>query len=140
MDIIKQKEEIECAVCHTDIEEGEEMTELICGHTYHYECILLTYKHRLDTKYYGNQVRKCPYCRNNGGYLELKKNTIPLKEVHKEYIKFIDYLLNDNRDKYIDYLNKDKCLAILKTGKNKGEQCSFKPVNNNFCKRHKKVY
>ena len=134
-----ESEENNCAICHTEIEENDEVEQLKCGHKYHYECIFITYKFN-KCKYKGSKLRKCPYCREDGGYLSLKNNIVPVKDIHEEYIKFVQYLVEDNRDEYMKFLNKDKCFAILKTGKNKNDQCSFKPVENNFCKKHKKAY
>ena len=128
-----------CAICHSELNDNEEIETLKCGHRFHYDCIFITYKFNCS-KYRGHKIRKCPYCRDNGGYLSLKNNLVPIKDIHEEYNIFIKYLQEDNIDEYMKFLNKDKCLAILKTGKNKNEQCSSKTLNNNFCKRHKKIY
>jgi len=128
-----------CPICHTELNDDEKIETLKCGHKFHYECIFITYKFN-SSKYKGNKLRKCPYCRDNGGYLSLQNNLVPIKDIHEEYNIFIKYLQEDNIDEYMKFLNKDKCLAILKTGKNKNEQCSSKTLNNNFCKRHKKIY
>ena len=137
-----ETEEILCNICHTDFEPTDDMVKLQCGHEFHYECIYITYKNNIDKNKYNKKIRICPYCRKYGGYLELKKGVIPVKDIHTEYNEFIYYIVHDIKEKYIHYLDQSKCLAILKTGKNQGQQCSLNQSkdNNNFCKRHKKVY
>lgn len=46
-----------CMVCNEDIIPGETSFTLTCGHTFHTECILLSF---IKTK-----VRTCPLCREN---------------------------------------------------------------------------
>lgn len=68
--------EICCLICgdilsnnYTDINTPEiNMSEvkLKCGHCFHYSCIYSSYK-------YSNN-KKCPYCRQDGGNLYIKKN------------------------------------------------------------------
>jgi len=128
-----------CSICHIDFEKDEKnLAKLRCGHIYHYECIFITYKNNKNSTR-SKSIRVCPYCRKNGGYLKLEKANIPIKNIHEEYNIFMNYLMDNNRDKYIEYLDKNKCYAILKTGINKGLQCNSKPINNNFCKRHNKI-
>ena len=81
--------------------------KLKCNHEFHYKCIEHSYR------FAGNKL--CPYCRQYGGHL-LKKNII----INNKPIE----------------INPCKCHAILKTGKNKGQQCNYKISKNNFCKRH----
>ena len=136
-----ETEETLCNICHTDFEPNDDLVKLKCGHVFHYECIYITYKNNIDKSKYNKKIRICPYCRNYGGYLELKKNVIPIKDIHKEYNEFIHHIIHDNKEKYIHFLDQSKCLAILKTGKNQGQQCGLNPSNETtFCKRHKKVY
>ena len=133
----KRISEMECKICYTPININEEdFCKLACGHEFHYECIFLTYKNNLNKK---KPIRICPYCRKDGGYLDHKDKLLPVKGIHRDYNLFIDYLKNGERDKYIQFLNKDKCLAFLKTGPNKGMQCSFKACQGDFCKRHKTI-
>ena len=115
-----------CNICHTDLDPLDDLVKLQCGHTFHYECIYITYKNNIDKSKYNTKIRVCPYCRNYGGYLELKQNIIPIKDIHKEYNEFIHYIIHDKKDKYISFLDQSKCLAILKTGKNQGQQCCLK--------------
>jgi len=136
-----ETEDILCNICHTDLEPEDDLVKLQCGHVFHYECIYITYKNNIDKSKYNKRIRICPYCRDNGGYLELKKGVIPVRHIHKEYNEFIHYIVHDIKEKYIQFLDTSKCLAILKTGKNQGQQCCLKPTQEkSFCKRHKKVY
>ena len=78
-----------CSICYDniDIKKNEDITILKCGHKFHYNCILLTYK---NTK----SRRECPYCRGDGGYLLLKPGIIPMNHIHKEYKEYN----NGNKD------------------------------------------
>lgn len=128
-----------CNICYTEIRDNEIISKLKCGHIFHNECIFYTYKNNMENKY-NDGIRRCPYCRKDGGFLKLNSNMIPIAGIHEDYNRFINYILEGNRDKYIDFLNKDKCLAILKSGDNKGLQCKFNPSNgSDFCKKHKKI-
>merc|ERR1711991_80023 len=82
---------------------------------------MMTFKNA-SKRHNGSKIRRCPFCRCSGGYLPLEKNTLPIKNINKEYelIKFHAY--HDNYDeiykiaKENDFLNKDKCQALIKTG------------------------
>ena len=132
-----------CPICHDELDDDIQI--LNCGHKFHYECIKLSY---INSAIQNTSIRCCPYCRSYGGYLELKKNSIPLKNLHQEYNLFIKNAKNNNTEYLFDYLDKDKCLYILTSGPNKGLQCKCKPVKNNiqsnikysdnYCKTHLK--
>ena len=77
-------------------------------------------------------------CRSYGGYLVVD-NTLPIKGIHENYNLFIDYIKNNDL-KYKTFFNKDKCFAILKSGENKGKQCSSKHKKNScFCGKHTSI-
>jgi hypothetical protein len=123
-----------CSICHTDFEESDEtIFKLSCGHKFHLECIFITYKNNLDKKKY---IRQCPYCRNYGGYLKLERNMIPIKHIHEEYNVFQEYITNNDTENFMKFLNSKKCISILKSGKNKGQQCSNNPSQDKYCKKH----
>jgi hypothetical protein len=61
----------------------------------------------------------------------LKKGLPPLKNIPKLSILINKSESNDNAN-----TNNECCIAILKTGKNKGTMCSKKVFENGFCKRH----
>ena len=44
----KPGEKFECFVCYDIIDENEQGVRLKCGHTYHYDCILLSYQMKTD--------------------------------------------------------------------------------------------
>lgn len=93
---------------------------LKCGHKFHYDCILTSF---LNKKIKNKLVRKCPYCRQDSGYLPLKDGTKPVKHIHKIKKKI-------NKTK--------KCIAINKTGKRKGLSCLHCALNNSlYCGLHK---
>ena len=109
-----------CLICYDKLDEN--VSILKCNHKYHYKCIQMTYK---NTK-----KRNCPYCRSDGGFLELPKGTIPLYGIHKEYINY-------KKNNYDIVLIENKCKYILVKGKNKGCQCSFNSkTEEGYCMRH----
>jgi hypothetical protein len=102
--------------------------QLECGHQFHYNCILTSFKSILKISN-SKKVRHCPFCRSNGGYLPLELKTFPIKNIHKEY-KLIQQYIDENRlDKVYaiakenNFISEDKCQAVLTTGLNKGMQC-----------------
>ena len=128
-----------CPICFDKLEENEDKVKLTCGHCFHYDCILLVYKNNVQQKKYN--VRKCPYCRSNGGYLKYKVGGLPIANIHREYDELKKNLEKGNFNMIEKYLIKDKCHAILKSGINKGNQCSRnKCEGKNFCKTHLKIY
>ena len=136
----QQEEYPECSVCcdPLDPEKGE-VIKLTCGHVYHYNCILHSYKAALNMNRY-NSKRECPYCRCKGEYLELKPGVVPMRGIHKEY-----NLLRGRQIK-IDFLRElyflpNKCQCLLVSGANKYQQCSRKPnsdssSDNPMCSIH----
>ena len=121
----------ECPICFNDIK-PENKVKLKCGHCFNYDCILLTYQNeiRKASRYYKGKKRICPYCRGDGGYLPLKPGMLPIQYIHKEYTEFA------KTENVSQFLIPNKCQAILKTGKNKGQQCKCDIEKNGFCKRH----
>ena len=89
-----------CLICHEVLDNTK--VKLLCGHIFHYECILLSYKSKIPK--YSNSIRiderKCPYCRKDGGYLEIIDTNIPLNGIHKEYDIFIKAMRDNNKDIY----------------------------------------
>ena len=129
---------MDCPICYEKLDETK--IKLKCGHHYHYKCILTAYKAMQDNN--TRNVRVCPYCRLDGGYLELKKNTYPIKGIHHEYYAIEKYIILNDFDKVKeltkDYLDPKKCNAIIKTGINKGYQCKMKIKNDDtYCYHHK---
>ena len=124
-----------CPICYENLESN--ICTLLCGHKYHKNCIFMSYKLETHNARSGAPQRKCPYCRKNGGYLELEKSTIPIKDIHKEYYEFRQCLENKDTEQLKMYLNNSKCFAIIKSGINKGSQCGSKHKKDTlYCKKH----
>ena len=79
----------ECTICGDNLNNGDPLHELDCGHQYHIDCITEWFGNleKLNKTTYKNykQVRECPYCRKSGGWLPLQEGCKPIKGVHKEY-------------------------------------------------------
>ena len=130
----KQKE-LECPIC-CDIIDKDDLWKLECDHIYHYNCILNSIKNSFNKS--SKKCRECPYCREYGGYLELKPGIIPIKNVHLEYDEIRGKALSSAALE--KYLIKNKCMSILQSGKNKGMQCLKCPLEKEkYCKRHSKL-
>ena len=70
----------ECFICYEEITELDaNISTLLCGHKFHYDCIVESYQHS-DI----NNIRRCPYCRKNGGWLKQPLNSIFIEGVHKD--------------------------------------------------------
>ena len=127
---------MECPIRYDVIEENDK-TILKCSHTFHYDCIMKEYKNQLQNR--NTKLRICPYCRGYGGYLKMKSQCVPVKHLTEHYNIFYDHLKNNEYDEIKDYFDNSRCFFILKTGKNKGNQCSRKKKHNYlFCGIHAK--
>ena len=100
-----------CLICYDKLDNN--VSILKCNHKFHYECIHMTYKN--------SKKKKCPYCRSDGGFLELPKGTIPEYSIHKEYSSYrnnnFKIELIENRCKYIlikEKTNKNNVLLIVR--------------------------
>lgn len=130
----------ECAICYEKLDDSA--IKLKCGHTFHYNCIFNSYKMAtIKNKNNIKLFRKCPYCRNNGGFLPLSKNIYPYKNIHIEYYEVEQLLFRNDFEKLKEvvdkYIDKTKCNAILKSGSDKGYQCKKNKKNgNDYCHLH----
>ena len=134
-------DENNCPICY-DTMETDTIT-LVCGHTFHYTCILETYKSKYTKNKNTRWVRYCPYCRQYGGYLPLRNNIFPLKRIHQEFNELEKYLdMNDYatlKDVSKKYMDPTKCQTILKSGVNRGYQCKKKhSKDSEYCCIHSK--
>ena len=86
------------------------IVKLLCGHCFYFENILNSYK--ITNKHGQNfmKLRLCPYCLRKGGYLPRLTS---------------ERLVNI----YLDKMTVPKCSALLKSGKNKGMDCSCNVKN-----------
>jgi len=132
-----ENSENDCPICYDTLDTND--ITIKCGHKFHYNCILNTFKSDVSKNI--RHIRKCPYCRNDSGYLPLIENTYPFKGIHVEYFEIQLYLLRNDFDKIKEitskYIDKTKCNSILKTGLNKGYQCKKnKKKDLDFCHLH----
>lgn len=129
-----------CPICHDTLDDQSQsendIVKLQCNHKYHYDCIFIVYKNSITTNKF-KLIRNCPYCREDGGFLPLKLGMLPIKFIHNEYNDLKEYNKTGDKNLIKKYLIEGKCSAILKTGINKGMQCSKKKNNDNdYCKKH----
>jgi hypothetical protein len=126
---------MECPICYEDIS-SDELVVLKCSHKFHYDCIMKEYKTQLDNTN-NIKIRICPYCRGYGGYLKMKQNCVPIKYITENYNSFYDYLIHNDYDKIKFFFEETHCFCILKTGPNKGTQCSrTRKPDSLFCGTH----
>tara|TARA_Y100001970_G_C14248171_1_gene869788 strand:+ start:2964 stop:3443 length:480 start_codon:yes stop_codon:yes gene_type:complete len=109
----------------------DNFVKLDCGHTFNYSCLLNELinqrkKNALETHKTGKNQIKCPYCRN------IHKGILPWYDGYK---KLLNVNWNENIAK-----KQNTCIAILKSGKRKGEQCGCYAKYGNYCGKHKKYY
>lgn len=110
---------INCSICGDKLDEKYKH-KLKCEHTFHYECLLLSFKAMKNTS--------CPYCRKSNNLLPLVNG---LKKIHNGI---------HDMDGWETYENK-KCLHILEKGKNSGKQCSrYCHVGMDYCLIHNKKH
>ena len=138
------EEQEQCPVCYDELKErpnnssntnieikADTVITLECGHKFHFGCINSTYK-SLIKKYNSKKIRLCPFCRSYGGYLPLKKGEFPENHINKEYNLIKQCIQEENFEKVykigleFEFINKNKCQCILKSGINKGKQCKKK--------------
>ena len=117
-----------CNICYE--KHNSNSIKIKCGHKYHYECIKDSYKVKHSSINKKKSLRKCPYCRQDGGYL-------PLLEGYQ-----IDTDIHIKKPK-----NYKQCNATIMSGEKINtrctSQCNFLDLSGNltnFCKRHKNQY
>ena len=127
-----------CFVCYDIFKEttDELVIQLICGHPFHYTCIVNSYKMKTGKK------RECPYCRCDGGWLpeipgypkykNLHKSYYKKNTVHKYYknIKFGSYICKGYKKTKYTYKKIDN------SWKKTYEKCYAKSKKNGYCGRH----
>ena len=126
-----------CLVCYESFAETkDEITiQLLCGHGFHYDCIMESYK--MKTSKTGTSItrRECPYCRGKGGYLPLLDGMEACAYVHKEY---------DMKIKYEKYYGKwGQCKGMIKNGTERCKNRAKYSVNGQltgYCGKHKAQY
>lgn len=76
-----------CSICKDDLDDMT--TTLACGHKFHHDCVIYWYTSLLTGGgCEGNKIaRTCPYCRADGGYLDLHAGETYVYGVHHEKFK-----------------------------------------------------
>ena len=120
-----------CSICG---EENEDfMIKLDCGHSFHYECSLLTFMNAKN--------KQCPYCRREHKCLPVIKGVkkiIPW--IHSSFYDYNTIVDLDNNVININEYQPQKCNHVLTRGKNKGNTCSrYCKLGYDVCQQHLKM-
>jgi hypothetical protein len=122
--INEENTEKSCLISGEQLEDNHII--LPCNHKFNYEPLYFEFKNQKEKNnineivvLYKNEL-KCPYCRC------IHKYALPYNEKYE----FINQVMNKKEDKI------NKCIAILKSGKKKGEICNRK-CNVNLCYIHR---
>jgi len=87
--------------------------------------------------YNKKKIRKCPFCRENGGFIPLILPQVPLSGIHIEHVELEIYQKLNDMEAIEQYFDRGLCHTILKSGKNIGNQCSKKCLGiTKLCKLH----
>lgn len=113
-----------CMTCYGTLTDNR--VDLKCGHSFCYECLVESYR-GIKCNFSGSSShRLCPYCRSPADYLHLKEGMVPLKGIHREFSK----------KKKMKPIQFKQCSGIVKSGPNKGKQCTCAAKVTGFCGRH----
>ena len=119
-----ENQEHNCYICNDTITlKKEDIIRTPCNHIYHFECLYYSfYKNSKNQhkKYKLREIRQCPYCRT------FIKSLLPRfkPSIYKSYNVITE--------------SPSRCIAILKSGKRKGEICGCMNYPDSlFCGRHK---
>ena len=135
-------ENLDCAICGLTLSSGY-VHKLTCGHSFHYECLLKSFKSKTSTYlYYKKSNNNCPYCRSPNNILPvingLKKLEVGVHiNVHDYYKnKGLGTIYNNK----LKNLQNIPCKAVLKKGNRKGETCGKAcKLGSYYCGVHKKL-
>jgi len=109
-----------CDICG-DLKSTGFIQKLDCGHEFHYECILKSFKSSKD------YLNSCPICRQH-------QNRLPIINGLKKLEFGIHFGIHEDA-----VIKNEPCMHILKTGKNKGTICNNNcKLGYNVCGRHLK--
>ena len=97
---------------------------------------------------FSSKKRECPYCRKDGGYLDIRKGYKYIKNIHKEKVILIKDKKKNLKKCCNSSLKKPEkikligncCMAILASGKNAGKQCTNKCKIGSYCGKHKNLH
>jgi len=119
-----EKQGGDCYICCSPLEVGNEiLIKTDCGHYFHYECLMDTFK--FNRHNHKSTPRECPYCRTLVGFMPLIDDYTSEYHIHKEHILKSSFIR--------------KCGAILKSGMKRGQVCNcrVKKSTSDYCGRHK---
>lgn len=126
----------ECSICYDTIN-SEDAQLIECGHVFHYDCIYRTFCNQIGKLKYKRKKRICPFCRFECQLLPSKPGFIPKKNVTEDANYFIEQMRQENYDSIKAFFKPHLCHKILKSGANKGMQCSRKKKDGSlFCGNH----
>jgi hypothetical protein len=110
---------LNCLISGTEFNDDDynnlKVIKLKCGHIFHYDNIIESYKITNTTGKNFINKQLCPYCLQNGGLLPFNYMNIKLKPIREIHFKNIR---NSARRK------KFKCCGVIKSGTKKGEICN----------------
>tara|TARA_B100001115_G_C15611203_1_gene293015 strand:- start:237 stop:647 length:411 start_codon:yes stop_codon:yes gene_type:complete len=121
----------DCAICGVCLKD-KYCHQLLCGHKFHYECIMKTF----DSTIHGHGIKykqRCPYCR-------AKVECLPIVNG----LKKIELYVHTNNYKELHKMKKNhvntSCKHILKKGKRKGDECGKNcKLGYEYCNVHNKI-
>ena len=120
MDLVSEKEI--CPICAYPMDSKFVYCTKECGHKFHYECLLKTFKHC------GNN---CPYCRKKHIHLPL------INGLKAGDLKHCRLFFEGNYPDNIKNYKTTRCKYVLKKGKNKGKVCNKNcKLGYEYCKSH----
>jgi hypothetical protein len=79
-DIVMQNIHTDNQTCLICLEQSPNPTILQCSHQFHYKCILEWYKTVIATP----DKNKCPYCRQDGGYIDKEESDKFINGIHQK--------------------------------------------------------
>jgi hypothetical protein len=132
---LEDNKEYICNICSEKIND-DKIVSLKCDpekHIFCYDCIFDWYNEIKKSKTYQNYTisRMCPICRNDGGFLPLYKDDIPIKDIHAKNC----FKIPKPQSIHSLYQN-GICGAKLKT-KDGYCQSIGKQMYGGFCGKHK---
>jgi hypothetical protein len=115
-----------CLISRTQLKEDH--IKLVCGHKFNYSDLLNEIINQKKLNHFEVQKLKktqikCPYCRN------IQNKLLPYNEKYKK-MKNVNWSGDTKINKH--------CIAVIKSGKRKGELCGCNAKYGEYCGRHKK--
>ena len=131
-----QDDDIDCPICQEYLK-GNDLVRLLCYHAFHHDCVLDWYK-VAQNKY--DTIRTCPLCRENGGYLPLKRGQEKISGIH-----WTDQSAKSKQRYYskpsVPIAAIVPCKATIQSKKsvNYGKACGNTALYDGYCGTHKSL-